>query len=642
MCVAPPHAAGTIWVDVALNGQDPVGLYNRFFSYFVMPVLMSLFPSGGPIQGDTVVDIEGDDFQVNIDRLLCRYSNRRYVQVVDAVIVNERTLRCTAPPFPEAGMVNMDVTFNDQDFNAPLRYAYYIQPNITDFSPQGGPFSGYTRIDYFGVGFAGLGDNIGTVRFVPQNGPLKPTDTVQCSDYEGSTGMQDSFDAAMPQYSVSKRTCTVYDPLCFIPDKDIYEKFHGATPSNVCGYWSRFAVMFDGYSDGPYGGRYLTTKPLDLLRGAIVSFKIKHGSHVIDRSDDLSVDENGNRHTLYCERPEIGDELRLQLQKRSDGDKWFDLPGGVFEAGNYYNWTTVKIVIPPAKNQLGSQLRFAQLRHAQGNYDNWAVDDIRIALYGGYLSDKQYACVSPKIDVPAGSKTEDRTIEFLLNSQNQVVVGVAPYQFYSHPNVNSVWPRGGPFEGSTMITIFGAGFSVFRKPIPQCKLGPSLIAEASIVSDSSVVCFTPSTQFADIAAVEVSLNGFDFTDYKTANREKVSYQYYPKPTLSWVWPRAGPYEGGASVTVIGTGFADVNMSVFCRWRSKLPNVLLDGRNSSSRILSYGGERVTAVDEKGLRINSTHVKCVAPKFTFDGNGMPYLNLTKNNFSEIATGTPELPC
>jgi hypothetical protein len=329
------------------------------------------------------------------------------------------------------------------------------------------------------------------------------------------------------------------------------------------------------------------------------------------------------------------------MQKVSDGDAWFDLAGGVFEAGNYSDWTDIRIVIPPGKDQKSSQLRFAQLRHAQGNYDNWAVDDIRVALYGGALSDFLYACTSPRIDVPANTKTEDRTIEFLLNSQNPVTVAVAQYQFYAHPNLESVWPRGGPFQGNTRITIVGTGFTIFRKPIPKCKIGKALIAEATILSDKSVVCSTPSTQYSSISAVEVSLNGYDFTDYTDSNREIVEYQYYPEPKVSWIWPRSGPFEGGVSLWVIGDGFADVNMSVACRWRSKMPTILVDMLNSSSRILSYGGDSVAAYDLKGVRINSTHLKCLSPRFTFDSNGKSSetaeLNLTRNNYTEIETGT-----
>ena len=77
---------------------------------------------------------------------------------------------------------------------------------------------------------------------------------------------------------------------------------------------------------------------------------------------------------------------------------------------------------------------------------------------------------------------------------------------------------------------------------------------ATIVNATHIRCVSPRRLHLDpelSLALEVSLNGHDFTDAELA------YQYHaPTPQLQWTWPASDVHEGGRLVTVHGAHLAN--------------------------------------------------------------------------------------
>lgn len=82
------------------------------------------------------------------------------------------------------------------------------------------------------------------------------------------------------------------------------------------------------------------------------------------------------------------------------------------------------------------------------------------------------------------------------------------------------------------------------------------------VSAGQVSCVFPARAVAGEVAVEVALNGQQYTS------NSIQFRYYPPPVLSALSPAFGPIRGGTVVTLTGSGFFEpsVNPALYVRVR----------------------------------------------------------------------------
>ena len=78
--------------------------------------------------------------------------------------------------------------------------------------------------------------------------------------------------------------------------------------------------------------------------------------------------------------------------------------------------------------------------------------------------------------------------------------------------------------------------------------GSGVSVAARYIDSSEVECATPVQSGVSARSVEVSVNGQQYTSFG------VAYTYVASAAVSWVWPVRGPAEGGAPLTVHGSGF----------------------------------------------------------------------------------------
>jgi hypothetical protein len=76
-----------------------------------------------------------------------------------------------------------------------------------------------------------------------------------------------------------------------------------------------------------------------------------------------------------------------------------------------------------------------------------------------------------------------------------------------------------------------------------------IVVPATLINSNSVVCSIPKFTKPDVLRVEISFNGFDYTN------DNKTYGYYD-PYLIDVKPRLIAKNGSTKLTLIGLGFAD--------------------------------------------------------------------------------------
>jgi hypothetical protein len=108
MCVSPPLPLGKyVTIDLLVDSvRVPFNSLNdkRFLISGAM-IVESIFPSAGPQNGRTQVEIRGWGFQMNASHPLCHFGNDRTA----AHIISDRTARCSTPPGNGSGLVNIQM-----------------------------------------------------------------------------------------------------------------------------------------------------------------------------------------------------------------------------------------------------------------------------------------------------------------------------------------------------------------------------------------------------------------------------------------------------------------------------------------------------------------------------------------------------
>eukprot|EP00814_Leptocylindrus_danicus_P016055 CAMPEP_0116049566 /NCGR_PEP_ID=MMETSP0321-20121206/30235_1 /TAXON_ID=163516 /ORGANISM="Leptocylindrus danicus var. danicus, Strain B650" /LENGTH=663 /DNA_ID=CAMNT_0003532005 /DNA_START=372 /DNA_END=2360 /DNA_ORIENTATION=+ len=158
-----------------------------------------------------------------------------------------------------------------------------------------------------------------------------------------------------------------------------------------------------------------------------------------------------------------------------------------------------------------------------------------------FISVEEIACIVPPRE-QAGNVSlslSNNGVDFFPSSLT--------FQYYESVKVHSLWPKHGKASGGTSVTIAGARFE--NTESLSCMFGIEIVS-GSFVSTEEITCVAPAltSSIAYFAAVEISLNGYDFTT------DGVLYEYVDDAALLSVSPVSGPTSGGSAVTLTGTNF----------------------------------------------------------------------------------------
>jgi hypothetical protein len=145
-------------IEITMNGVDFDGPKRKFY-YYVETNLWSVTPQLGPVEGGTLVKLQGGDFT---QRGACNTTIRFSTYHVKPQSVSQNTLEVLSPRTNLTGAVVVSVALNGRDFekditvnlrNPENTFYYYKHPMVSEFKPTKASTIGGTPVDIFGVGF---------------------------------------------------------------------------------------------------------------------------------------------------------------------------------------------------------------------------------------------------------------------------------------------------------------------------------------------------------------------------------------------------------------------------------------------------------------------------------------------------------
>ena len=158
-----------------------------------------LAPALGPVRGGTIVSVTGQNF-LNVESLSCRFGNPFFT--VLARYLTSKTLECITPAHV-AGLVNIEVSLNGQQFNSiNAQYLYHEPSIIQGLTPYSGPTEGGSLITLHGTYFIAITGGASICRFGTSvvQATILDVFTIQCMspamppgyvNVEVSTNLQD-------------------------------------------------------------------------------------------------------------------------------------------------------------------------------------------------------------------------------------------------------------------------------------------------------------------------------------------------------------------------------------------------------------------------------------------------------------------
>ena len=153
-----------------------------------------------------------------------------------------------------------------------------------------------------------------------------------------------------------------------------------------------------------------------------------------------------------------------------------------------------------------------------------------------------------KVETPSHvAGTADVVVETPAGSSEG---GTGAYTYVAAPTISSVSPDEGPAAGGQTVTIEGTGLA----NVSAVKFGGSVGGGLVEVSATKIEVETPS-HAAGTVDVELTTPGGTATSTN-------AYAYFAAPTISSVSPDEGPAAGGQTVTIEGTGLANVSAVKF--------------------------------------------------------------------------------
>lgn len=184
LCVAPPHKAGTVYVEVGV--QSVFSFASGIMFTYEPPFLFSIYPSKGPAWGEIPVTISGVNFK-NLDdrgkrdiyvRYQCRFVGTSFgtltrpAAMVDSLVnplvpVTTQMIWCYVPASQPGSCVGVEISMGgtlwDRTRTPPVPEPYvvfssesnlqycYERPTITSMWPVKGPMAGNTLLRITGL-----------------------------------------------------------------------------------------------------------------------------------------------------------------------------------------------------------------------------------------------------------------------------------------------------------------------------------------------------------------------------------------------------------------------------------------------------------------------------------------------------------
>jgi len=554
---SPSHAAGD--VDVII--QHPAGASNvEEFTYTPVPLISTLVPEFGPVEGGTVVIITGSEFTGATGVTFDGDDGTSFS-------VDSDTQITVTSPAHALGAVDVIVERASGD-SAPATFTYRGAPTVSDLSPTEGPLAGGTEVTITGTGFTGstgvtfdgdagtsfsivsdteitvespahvastvavivqhpLGDvAAGNFTYTaapiiyslsPNIGPVAGGTVVDIAGtgFTGATGVTFDGVAGTSFSVVSDTEITVTTPAHAI---DVVDVIVQNTPSDSApgtfSYQAAPTVASLAPDEGPLaGGTEVTITGTGFTGATGVTFEAEAGTSLTVVSD-----------TQITVTTPAGAEGAAAVV--------VEHPAGDVDAGDftYVAAPTVSAMVPDLGPVAGgTPVTLTGTGFTGATAVTFDGDD---GTSFTVVSDTQITVSSP-------AHAAGAVAVIVEHAGGDAAAG--DFTYLANPVVTDLAPTSGPLAGGTVVTVTGSGFTAATGVTFDGDAGTSFTVE----SDTEITVTTPAHAAGDAAVV---------VEHPIVNAAAGDFTYVAAPTVVSLSPVTGSTAGGTVVTITGSGF----------------------------------------------------------------------------------------
>jgi len=560
--------------DTALNESDPATITITIV--LPPPELTGIVPGCGRIEGGTVVELGGLDFQSGATVTFGG------MPATGVEVVSPSLLVCETPPGVSVGFVDVTVTNPDEQGDTILNGFEYVEPMVVSaLTPESGPVAGGTEVTISGdrfrqgvtVTFGGTPAtdvvvvsetelmcvtpaHAGGVVYVtvtspcaqsetlddafeyiftpvvdavnPSNGPIEGgTEVTIVGSYfqTGATVTFGTFDAdGVTVVSATEITCMT--PACAEGVVDVTVTNPDLQSGTLAGAFQFISgpVLASIHPDsGPAdGGTQVTIRGTNFMAGAAVTFDDTPATAVAV----LSATE------VYCVTQPHGSGIVDVTVTNWDG-QWDTLE-------NAFEYVSAPIIfsVDPQGGSVrgGTEITITGAHFAAG---------ATVTFDGAPAAGDAVVVSGTQITVVTPAHTEDVVDVTVMNPDGQSVTCERCYEYFALPVIRSINPWGGPAAGGTVVTLrgqyFQQGVTVLFDGIPA--------TDVTFVTTMKITCVTPAHELGPVTVTATNPDG-------ESNSCENGFTYSVRPILDQITPNWAPEEGGTEIAITGTNFRE--------------------------------------------------------------------------------------
>ncbi len=561
-----PAGFGTMDVTVVTAGgpATSVGTYT----YVPAPIIASLSPAAGPEAGGTAVGINGAN--------LAGATSVTFggVPAASFTVVSYMQIIATAPT--GTGAVDVTVATAGGSASAPGTYAYVPTPTVSDVSPAAGSVAGGETVTIIGTNLTGTTSvtfgGVPAISFTVHSGtqitavaPMGVPETadVSVTTAGGTATAADAYTyypipltafilpAAGPDAGGAMVTITGLNltgttsvtiggaPAIFAVDSDT--QITAITPAGTPGMANIVVTTPGGVSSLNGFYTYVSAPTIASISPAagpeVGGLVIITGTSFTTAT---SVTFDGVSATSFT----VNSDTQITATTPV-GTGTVDISivtaGGTAIAAGAYTYV-------PAPE-------ITSVSPAQGP----EVGGAAVTITGENLTGATYVLfgATPAASFTANSDTQilavtppgTGTVDVSISTAGGTATAADAHTYAPMPTISSLTPTAGPEAGGTTVTITGTGFTyTMAVAIDGSE------AAFTVISDTEITAVTPAAS-AGTVDVEVITAGGTATAVG-------AYSYVLGPSISAVFPNAGPEAGGVAVTIVGMNFSTATNVTF--------------------------------------------------------------------------------
>ena len=514
---------GSMSIDLSVNGRDVTGT-SSLLTFVQKPVVDSVYPSFGPVSGNTVVHIYGSGLSVS--GLMCQFGNA----ISTMAVFSDSHVSCVTPQQSAVSVAVLSFSVNGEQFSSTgFVFRYVAEPILWSLSPALGPEIGGTRVYLQG---ANLGPRSGVLCQFGSTGPpvsarWESDDLVSCVTPAMMPGLVDvRLSTNGQQFSSSSISFTYYSREQLVSSTPAVCPAYGSLTVSVTGSGflntSSLACMFGGIS---VGATYVSATELTCRCPPKVTSSRSMLTAAASSSVSLSISVNGL------------DFVSNQLPFSYYDNVIVQAVSPV--AGSYVGGTLVTVTVSgqPLTARDDVQCVFGSVGVAPGV----------VSLTGPRVT--TVSCSSPVFIHPNGNlfhSFPEGTVPLSLLVNSNPSISATGFTYVDMPASSSlsVYPLSGSEVGGWNVIIT---FPVTKALVGSytCRFNSTLVVPGTKLG-ARVDCRVPRMSFGT-ALLEVSYDSLNYM-------QVTSLSLTSAISVSSASPLYGPIQGNQTILLVGTGF----------------------------------------------------------------------------------------